>query len=260
MVGGALKEYFESVKKITPFIYDKGKNLGSIKEVDQADIIFICVPTPFTEKEGFDLSYVKEACRYISGEKIVIIKSTVLPGTTQKLQAEFPVHKFLFNPEFLTEATAQENMDYPERQIIGYTEKSRDLAEMVLGILPKAEFQKAMPSGEAEMAKYFSNTFFSLKVTFANQMYDLCQKLKLDYESVKEAASHDKMVGGNHLDIFHKNYRGYGGKCLTKDIRALIQLADENGMDLELHKIAEKINNKLMKEQGIDNPEEASKK
>lgn len=250
IVGGALKRYFEG-KNISPYTYDKGKNLGSIEEVNQADIIFVCVPTPFDKEKGFDLSFVEEACDNILGEKIVIIKSTVLPGSTEKLQKRYSNHKFLFNPEFLTEATAQENMDHPDRQIMGYTEQSRNLAEIILDILPQASFRKIMPSAEAEMVKYFGNTWFSIKVTFANQIYDLCQKLKIDYEKVKEAAMADKMIGKSHLEIFHKNYRGYGGKCLTKDIRALIQFADGQGVDLELHKTAEKINNKLMEDQGI---------
>jgi UDPglucose 6-dehydrogenase len=250
MVGGVLKRYFEG-KKNNLFIYDKGKNLGSIEEVNKADFIFICVPTPFDKKKGFDLSFVEEACSIVSGEKVIVIKSTVLPGTTEELQRRYPQHNFLFNPEFLTEATAQENMNYPDRQIVGYTEQSKNLAGIVLNILPQAPFQKIMPSAEAEMVKYFGNTWFSVKVTFANQMYDLCQKLKIDYEKVKEAAGFDKMIGKSHLEIFHKNYRGYGGKCLTKDIRALIQFADNSGVDLELHKTAEKINNKLMENQGI---------
>ncbi|GAI10197.1 unnamed protein product [marine sediment metagenome] len=111
MVGGALKNYFEK-KGIKPLLYDKGKNLGSIKEVNQADIIFICVPTPFDKEKGFDLSFIEAACQNISGGKIVVIKSTVLPGTTEKLQKKYPQHKFLFNPEFLSEATADFDISF----------------------------------------------------------------------------------------------------------------------------------------------------
>ncbi|MBA7711914.1 hypothetical protein ES703_120881 [subsurface metagenome] len=112
-----------------------------------------------------------------------------------------------------------------------------------------------MPATEAELVKYFGNTWFSVKVSFANQMYDLCQKLDIDYDRMVEAAAADKRIGRTHLNIFHKDYRGYGGKCLPKDIKALIQLADTKGVDLKLHKIAEEINNELMKQQGIEDPE-----
>jgi len=259
MVGGALKKYFEK-KNIKPFLYDNGNNLGSIDEINQADIIFICVPTPFDKKKGFDLSYLKEACQNIKGQKIVVIKSTVWPGTTEKLQKEYPQHKFLFNPEFLVEEKADEGMQNPERQIIGYTENSRDVSEEILRILPQAPFEKIIPATEAEMIKYFGNTFLSTKVIFGNQMYKLCQKLGIDYEIIRESASADKRIGPSHLNVHHGGYLGYGGKCLNKDIRALIQFADENGVDLKLHKTVEEINNQLMKEQGIEDPEKFSKR
>ena len=100
MVGGALKGYFISVG-VTPFTYDKGKNEGSIEEVNKADVIFVCVPTPYDDAVGgFDLSYVGEALRAIQGEKIVVLKSTIVPGTTAALQKEYPHLKILYNPEF----------------------------------------------------------------------------------------------------------------------------------------------------------------
>lgn len=251
MVGGALRSYFEK-KGVKPLLYDKGKNLGSLEEINQAGIIFICVPTPFDKEKGFDLSFVEEACQNIKGEKIVVIKSTILPGTTEKLQKKYPQHKFLFNPEFLTEATAKEDIKRPDRQILGYTKESHDIAEDVLQILPSAPFKKVIPAAEAEMVKYFSNTWFSTKVVFVNQIYKLCKKLNIDYEIVRECAAADKMVGPSHLDVHHKGYFGYGGRCLPKDIRALIRFADEHGFDLKFHKTVEEINNQLMKEQGID--------
>ena len=244
MVGGALKRYFEEAGTRV-FFYDKDKNLGSIDDVNQADVVFICVPTPFVKEKGFDLSCVEDVCSNISGQKIIVIKSTILPGTTGKLQQKYPQHKFLFNPEFLTEATADKDMKFPNRQIVGFTNQSHDVADNIMQILPKAPFEKVMPSREAEMIKYFSNTWFATKVVFANQMYDLCHKLNIDYEAVKEAAVADKMIGPSHLEVFHKGYRGYGGKCLPKDLRALIRFADENGVDLKLHKTVEEINNEL---------------
>ncbi len=259
MVGGALQRYLEK-EGIIPALYDKGKNLGSIEEVNQADVIFICVPTPFNKEKGFDLSFVEEACSGIKGEKIVVIKSTVLPGTTEKFQKIYPQHKFLFNPEFLVEEKADETMQNPDRQIIGFTDRSFDVTEKILAILPRAPFEKIIRATEAEMVKYFGNTFLSTKVIFANQMYSLCQKLGLDYKIVSECASADKRIGPSHLDVYHGGYFGYGGKCLPKDIRALIQLADSKNIELKLHKVVEEINNQLMKEQGIEDPENFSKR
>ncbi|MBU2540176.1 hypothetical protein KJ786_03385 [Patescibacteria group bacterium] len=259
MIGGALKRYFDKVG-YKVFFYDNGKNKGSTEEVNQADIIFICVPTPFDKEKGFDLSYVEDACSSISGNKTIVIKSTVLLGTTEKFQQKYPQHKFLFNPEFLIEEKADECMENPDRQIVGYTDSSRESAEKVLSILPKAPFEKIIRATEAEMVKYFGNTFLSTKVIFGNQMYDLCKAVGIDYDEVRECASMDKRIGPSHLNIYYGDYRGYGKKCLPKDIKALIQFADEQGVDLKIHKVVEEINNKLMKDQGIDDPEKFSKR
>jgi len=218
MVGGALANVLSE-----PLLYDKYKKLGSLKEINRAEIIFICVPTPFDGQKGFDLSYIKNAFKLIKGKKIMVIKSTVLPGTTELFQKKYP-------------------MRYPDRQIIGYTKKSYNVAKDILQILPLAPFERIMPAAEAELVKYFGNCWFSVKVVYANQMYDLCQKLGINYESVMESAAADKRIGRSHLEIFHKGYRGYGEKCLPKDIRALIQKGDELGIDLKLLKTAEEIN------------------
>jgi UDPglucose 6-dehydrogenase len=259
-VGGATKRYFEKAGR-TPLVFDKGTGEGSLEQVNQADIIFICVPTPYLVKEsGFDLSFVREACSKIEGSKVVVIKSTVVPGTTEKLQTEFSQHKFLFNPEFLTELTADQDMSYPDRQIVGYTQQSFSVSGAVMALLPLAPYERIMPATEAEMVKYFGNNWFAIKVAFANQMYDLCSKLGLDYDNVKEAAAADKRIGRSHLEVWHKGYRGYGGKCLVKDIRAMIQFANLLEVDLKLHKTAEEINNKLMQDQNIEDPEKFSKR
>ena len=259
MVGGALQRYFEK-ENIKPFLYDKYKKIGSLEEVNNADIIFICVPTPYNIEKGFDLSYVEATCESIIGEKTIVIKSTVWPGTTEKLQEKYPHHKFLFNPEFLVEQNADEGMQNPDRQIVGFTKKSKDVAQDLISILPKASFEKIVKSSEAEMIKYFGNTFLTIKVIFANQIYELCQKTGIDYDQVKECAAADTRIGLSHLDVHHGGYFGYGGKCFPKDIRALIQFAEKNGVDLKLHKITEKINNELMGRQGIKDPEIFSKR
>jgi len=261
MVGGALQRYFENVRGIKPFLYDTGKKLGLAQEVNQAEVIFICVPTPFNkEKNYFDSSYLEDAFSKIQGEKIIVIKSTTLPGTTESFQQKYPQHKILVNPEFLTEATADQDMCYPDRQILGYTKKSYNIAGEVMQILPLAPFEKIMPATEAEMVKYFGNTWFSTKVIFANEIYNLCEKLGIDYNRVMEAASADKRIGRTHLEVWHKGKRGFAGKCLPKDMKAFIKFAEKQGIDLKLHKVVDEINDALLKSQGITEPEKYSKR
>lgn len=256
MVGGAMLHYLKRKEGLEIFTYDKGKNEGSKEDVNKAEVVFVCVPTPYLKDgAGFDLSFVEETLSWLAGEKVVVIKSTVLPGTTEMLQKKYPQHKLLMNPEFLTEETADQDMSYPDRQIVGYTEQSQNVAGDLMQLLPLAPFERILPSTEAELVKYFGNTWFSVKVSFANQMYDLCQALGTDYDRMVEAAAADKRIGRTHLNVWHKGYRGYGGKCLPKDTKALIQLANSKGIDLKLHKSAEAINAELMKMQNIEDPE-----
>lgn len=260
MVGGAMHASFLRKGRrpgVDLFGYDPAKGSGDLDALNRAEIVFICVPTPFREEGGpegygFDLSFVREAVSSLDGGKIVVLKSTVLPGTTELLQEEFPEHRLLFNPEFLTESSAEQDMNYPDRQLVGYTERSYTVAGDVLQLLPMAPFERIMRAREAEMVKYFGNTWFSTKVVFANQMYDLCQALGIDYETVKESASADKRIGRSHLDVMHKGYRGYGGKCLPKDTRALIQKGEECGVEMRLLKRVEEINNELVKQHELD--------
>jgi UDPglucose 6-dehydrogenase len=112
-----------------------------------------------------------------------------------------------------------------------------------------------VPATEAEMVKYFGNTYLAARVIFANQMYDLCQAIGVDYDQVRECVGEDGRIGHSHFDIWQGGYRGYGAKCFPKDIRALIQLAEERGVDFRLHKLIEEINRELAESQQIDDME-----
>jgi UDPglucose 6-dehydrogenase len=103
-----------------------------------------------------------------------------------------------------------------------------------------------VPSPEAEMAKYFSNTFLALKVIFANQIYDLCQKVGINYESIKNMASVNPRFAFSHFDVMADGYRGYSGACLPKDTKSLIKFGDSIGVDLSLLKQADEVNKELL--------------
>ena len=162
------------------------------------------------------------------------------------MQDKYPQHSILFNPEFLRQACAVEDMKNPGEQIVGYTKKSRQFAQEILDILPKSPNSFIVPSQEAEMAKYFSNTFLALKVIYANQIYDLCQKAGIDYESIKKMASVNPRFAFTHFDVLTDGYRGYSGACLPKDTKALIEFGKTLGVDLDLLKKADEINKKLL--------------
>jgi UDPglucose 6-dehydrogenase len=184
---------------------------------------------------------------------VIVIKSTVLPGTTEAYQLRYPQHCLLFNPEFLREASAYKDFVRPDRQLVGYTAQSRHLADSLLTILPEAPYTATMTAREAEMTKYVTNVFLALKVTFANEMYDLCAALDIDYNLVREAAAADERIGPSHLDVFDGGYRGYGGKCLPKDTKALLALADRLDVPLRLVRTADRTND-LLRLAGLGEP------
>jgi len=152
----------------------------------------------------------------------------------------------------LTEETTDQDMSYPDRQIIGYTKESYDVAGDIKLQLPLAPCTKMMPATEAEMVKYAGNCWFAMKVAFANQMYDLCEKIGIDYELVLEGMAADKRIGRTHLKVVHKGFRGYGGKCLPKDVKALIVFAKNAGMPLSVLEEVDGYNDILLESQGLE--------
>jgi len=258
ILGKNLYNYMEKNFSLDLIVYDPPMKKGSVKELNEADVVFICTPTPHDEKTGFDLSYVEAVIKLLEGEKAIVIKSTILPGTTDKLQEKYPQHKLFYNPEFLTEASAGHDMSHPKRQILGLSEKvntdfneadadTKELVNSIYQLLPPAPFNVYVPAKVAEMVKYTGNAWFGVKILFMNQIYDLCQKLDVNYNAVKKCVAAEPMFGPSHLDIFHDNFRGYGGKCLPKDIKSLIQLGDEVESEMTLLKIVDQINEDLKK-------------
>ncbi len=241
-VGGAVARWLDDAG-LEPRRFDPPKGLGTPADLEAADVVFVCLPTPFdSAKGGFDLSYIEEGIALLPDGKTVVIKSTVLPGTTESLQKKHPQHRFVFNPEFLRQATADADFRSPDRQIVGVTDASRGVADDVLAVLPSAPFVRTLGATEAEAVKYFGNCFLALKVVFANQLYDLCRAVGAEYDAVKDCAAADPRIGPSHLQVVHDGYRGYGGSCFPKDVRALIQLGDAVGAEQELLKACERLN------------------
>lgn len=267
MVGTPVKRYFQEIKGFKRgqdlFLYDANPAKGYDDDVNKAEIVFVSVPTPSSQSGAADLSHVNSVFEKFSGEKIIVIKSTVPPGATESLQKKYPGHKILFNPEFLTARLAWEDFIKPDRQIVGFTEKSIDAASLVLSLLPKAPFmspwgintykQIQITATEAEMIKYASNVFYARKVNFANVLAGLAKKLGADYENVRLAMGADFRLGDAHLNVLHGGYRGFGGHCLPKDMEALIAVLEAQGLKNEAFLLKQdyEFNVKLLEEQGL---------
>jgi UDPglucose 6-dehydrogenase len=249
VVGGALRSHLQA-RGFDARVYDPPKGHLSLDAVNAARIVFICVPTPYAQPHGFDDSYLHAAVSGLTGNKTVVIKSTVLPGTTDLLQERHPQHRFLFNPEFLREASAEDDFIHPDRQIVGCTDEGAHDAWRVIAMLPRAPFERICGAREAEMAKYMANAFLAVKVIFANEVFDLCRRLRIPYDAVREIVAADPRIGPSHLRVFDAGYRGYGGKCLPKDSKALLDLARASGVEMDLLATADRVNNALHRTAG----------
>lgn len=217
-------------------------------KIAECDIVFIAVPTPTTPK-GFDYSIVESALKLVGRGSAAVIKSTVLPGTTAKLQKKFPHLFVMHSPEFLVLKQAAEDAARPLRNIIGtvkQTAAARAKAKQVMKVLPRAPYELICPIAEAELIKYAGNFFLYLKVLFGNLMYEMSEATGADYELVRAAIAADPRIGPSHLQVFHdsghkgaRRGRGAGGVCFIKDVAALADFYDT--------KVGNKAGSKLMR-------------
>jgi UDPglucose 6-dehydrogenase len=245
VVGSAVCSYFLNRGEVAR--YDKFTGEGSLEEINEAEIVFVCVPTPFASGRGLDSSAVFDAVSRLKGEKLVVLKSTVLPGTTQLLASQFPQHGFFFNPEFLRENQAEKDFLEPDRQILGYTDvRDADTAASLLRLLPSAPFEAVIPATSAELIKLLTNSMLALRVIFANEVYDLTAVLGLDYEEVRSGIAADPRIGPSHLGVFDGGYRGYGGKCLPKDVGGVVDFANLHGVPFRLLETVQAVNRRLL--------------
>ena len=252
-LGGSMDRYFTG-KGVTPFRYDK-KGIGSPEEVNKADIIFVCVNTPYSRKTGdIDLSYIDSALGIIKGEKAAVIRSTVPPGTTDMFQQKFPDLRLLFNPEFLRAKFAYEDFIKPPRQIAGFTEKSRKDADTLLQLLPEApkEYTKILPAKSAEMIKYAANTILAVRVALANKFFDISKAVGADYDEIRNLVGADHRIGHWGFDVSYEGFRGYNGTCFPKDVRTLISRGNKAGVDMGWLEALDDENLELLAEQGIE--------
>ena len=245
-VGTAIKVGFESyydLETYDKFSTDKSTcNLPDL--VAECEVIFVCVPTPM-EKDGSchtDIveSVVKDIDKWASRyhkdiNPIVVIKSTVPPGTTDRLNKTYKDISVIFNPEFLSEANFIEDFKNQTRIILGGTRKGTNLLRQVYSkVFPMAHIVKT-GSITAEMVKYMTNSYLATKVSFSNEIKQICDKLDIDYDKVVEYATLDERLGKTHLSVPGPDGDlGFGGHCLPKDINALISVAHKLGVVTEV--------------------------
>jgi len=236
---------------------DKTKSTHSLKEtINDSDFIFLSVPTPSNEDGTIHLDIIYSALEEINKQNtrtdnIILVRSTIVPGTTRKIQENFPDLNIVFNPEFLTERSAKFDFINQSRIILGgekeLTEKVAELFRWRFGehlAILKTNYETA------EFIKYMSNCFFATKISFLNEMRLIADKSSVDWDSAIEGFVRDGRIGHSHIDVPGPDGKfGFGGSCFPKDIQAMIHFSKEKNIHPEVLKGVWKTNLKVRPEQ-----------
>ncbi len=235
IVGSAVKHGFEKLGHRVS--WHDIKDNTKIEDVLDTEIVYLCVPTPQREDGHCDISILEsvvgELVEKHSYPGIIACKSTVVPGTTRRLQEKYDNLKICHVPEFLRERAAI--IDFTDNHdicIIGTdSDEVFELVKESHGYFPQ-KFIKLSPT-EAEISKYFNNVYNATLITFANAFYELCQAKNADYTKIKNAMVQRDHISNKYLDC-NDNLRGFGGMCLPKDTSAISALAKELGLKIDL--------------------------
>lgn len=245
VVGQAMHRLFPNA-----LIYDKKKLPGkrkkaSYREINRADVAFVCVPTP-TKKDGrCDTSIVESVVAKLK-TPLIIIRSTIIPGTTDYLKKKYK-KRIVFCPEYLGETTDHPLKNTRSRSflILGGEQKDTHQAIEVFQQVYNASIKiRQMRAIEAEVAKYLENRHIAFKVAECNEAYDFCQKLGVDYHNIREAVFQDDPRMSPYWTFVYPDNRGFESKCIPKDVEAIVTKAREIGSPMEITEKILEVNKK----------------
>jgi UDPglucose 6-dehydrogenase len=217
--------------------------------VQKSDIIFLCLPTPPSEDGSADLTHVlsvvKQVGEYANADKIVVSKSTVPVGTVDKIKqllkkkSKYSM-EVVSNPEFLKEGTALQDSLKPDRVVIGTKSKKAIamLQELYEPFVRTGNPIIVMDERSSEMTKYAANAFLATKISFMNELANLCEEVGADIDSIRRGIGSDSRIGKQFLFPGV----GYGGSCFPKDVKALIKTAEEYERDLTILRSVDEVN------------------
>jgi len=208
----------------------------TINEVLDVEIAFLCVPTPQAADGSCDTSILESVIKELnlySYKGIIAIRSTVVPGFTQRMIDTYRNLTICFVPEFLRERCAAEDFINNHKLLAIGTHDIWVYRKLVKAHGELPEHTEHLTPNEAEVLKYYNNVYAALRVTFANVMYEICDKLDCDYTTIKNAYIKTGKATDMYLDV-NPNLRGYGGMCLPKDTQAIASLLKQLNLDFEL--------------------------
>ena len=261
-VGNAIYQKFKNYFDVLTYDLDSKLCNSTLENLcEKCETIFVCLPTPMNENGSCCTDIVEDCLKDIEiltsfeqKQKTIVLKSTVSPGTTEKWNTEFSFLQIIFNPEFLTEANAVSDFENQNRIILGGPRpQTTKLKQIYSKVFPKAHIIKTN-STHAEMVKYLTNSFLATKVSFANEIYQICEKLKVDYDKVVEYATLDDRLGKTHWQVPGPDGDfGFGGHCLPKDLSALIHIAMKLDVDINVLNAVEEANDVVRKNRDWEN-------
>ncbi|HZW36050.1 MAG TPA: UDP-glucose/GDP-mannose dehydrogenase family protein [Candidatus Deferrimicrobiaceae bacterium] len=262
--GGQVTIYEPGLDEIYLRNLKKGriKFSGSLETaVLRSEVIFLCLPTPPWEDGSADLKYVLQVADEIggilarnphAGYKVIVDKSTVPVGTSEKVDAAIRKHtdaKMEFdvvsNPEFLREGYAVEDFLRPERVVVG-SRSERAIAilqDLYEPFIPSGNPVIVMDEKSAEVTKYAANSFLAMKISYMNDLANFCEAVEADIDKVRQGIGSDSRIGKTYL----QPGLGYGGSCLPKDVKALLKTARDAGTPLQILQTVEDINQEQRK-------------
>jgi UDPglucose 6-dehydrogenase len=252
-VGGAIK-YAYDINNIPIETYDINPSLNptcsTLEElVSKTNLIYVCVPTPMTAEGNCNISIVEgvvDGICEIADDKVIVIKSTVLPGTTRYLQENHPNNTILFSPEFITDANFINDYLNQDIMLVGYV-NNKEIAQHVLdeqiSTVTTVNTPRLVDATSAEFFKYLANTFLATKVSFANEMFNISNALGINWEDIIDLTRMDPRLGKTHWRVPGPDGKfGWGGTCFPKDMSAIINQSAKLGVDTTLLEAAWKRN------------------
>jgi UDPglucose 6-dehydrogenase len=250
-VGETIAFAFSPTSEVKVYDINPLKTTHTLNEVMEQEFIFICLPTPMSTDGSQDLSFIENFFESVSPKEdtIFIIKSTVLPGTTNQLIEKYS-YNIIFSPEFLTERTAKLDMLTQARIIFGGDEKLTKKVEVLFNDRFMNRHIIHMDSKTAEFVKYMNNTFFAAKVSLMNEYYRLATNIGIDWDKALYGFASDGRIGDSHLHVPGPDGKlGFGGTCFPKDINALITMSNEVGCSMNILEATWKTNLEVRPEQ-----------
>ena len=245
---GHLVSFFDTSPKVMAQLRTEGLTTAtSVQDlIEESQIVFLCLPTPVLDG-GYDLSHIEDCVKAIAGfveNQIVVLRSTVLPGTTRKLSSLIPSNKLACNPEFLRQASALEDFLNPYRIVIGV--KSDDTKNALMRLYENFGAPIIATDWEsAELSKLISNAYLAAKISFFNESWLLSGVLGIDPTTVEKIVSSDGRIGSYGT----RGGLPFDGKCLPKDVLALQGFGKELGVELEILEAALRTNRRMNQHQ-----------